>query len=177
MKPTRSPISSNRQPALPPTRSPASSKSNPRACTSAYPWSLDRRAKSRASPATTPNPALSASVRRCSVAAACSEPERHDVSQASHHHHHRVVGRRHNLGQAHLRADLPAREHRGSLHRRRRLSSLRPRGDEGGGRREGKGGQPELHPLPCRGQRVGDPRGDFRGIWPPRDRKDPHLRP
>ena len=40
-------------------------------------------------------------------------------------------GRRHHLGHAHLRADLPARERQRGLHRGRQLPPLRPRGDEG----------------------------------------------
>ena len=57
--------------------------------------------------------------------------EANDVSQAPDHRHHRFVRRRHHFGQAHLRADLPARERRGRLHRGRCIPPLRPRGDEG----------------------------------------------
>ena len=53
----------------------ASSTSSPRACTSACRWCSARRARSHASPATTPTRAPSASARRCSAIAACSAPD------------------------------------------------------------------------------------------------------
>ena len=118
------------------------------ACTSACRWSSARPGKSSASPATTPTPARSPSARRCSAIAACSAPEgaRH-VRQASHHLDHRLLRRGHDLGQAHLRADLPPREDRGRLHRGRRLPPLRPRRHEGQGRRGGAQRQSRTSPI------------------------------
>ena len=87
--------------------------------------------RSSASRATTRTPATSRSARPCSAGAACCGPEEHGhVDPSSDHLRHRLLGRGHHLGAAHLRADLPARERRGRLHRGRRLPPLRPRRDE-----------------------------------------------
>ena len=75
------------------------------------------------------------------------------VRQASHHRHHRLVGRRHDLGDAHLRADLPPRGRQRRVHRGRQLSPLRPRRDEGGdGRRGQASGNHRLQPLRTGGE-------------------------
>ena len=140
-RPTRSRCSSSRRAGGRPTRSTTSSTSCPRRCDQRTPLVFGSRERGRPHRAL---PHRSEHDRRARAAVRQSRPvpdlRRTDVRQASHHLDHRLVGRRHDVGEAHLRHDLPAREDRGRLHRGRRLPRLRPRGDEEEDRRRHRAG-------------------------------------
>ncbi len=75
--------------------------------------------------------------RHCSARAVCSRINRGlQRSNATMSAKHPIIavtgssGRRHHLGHAHVRADLPPRRRERRLRRRRQLSSLRPRRNE-----------------------------------------------
>ena len=72
-----------------------------------------------------------ASPRRCSRGAASSGCDGRRFMSRKHpdHLHHRLLGRRHDLGQEDVRADILPRTRQRRLHRGRRFPSLRPHRD------------------------------------------------
>ena len=132
----------------------------------------------RASPATTPTRAPSASARRCSAIAACSGPERARPCPPGIPSSRSPArpGAGTTSVQAHLRADFPPREDRGRLHRGRRLPPLRPR------RRcatkvaeEEKNGNPNFTHFSAEANVLEELRGGVRGIRPQGHRPHPHT--
>jgi len=119
--------------------------------------------RSRAHRAVPPRPQR-ARLRRAAVRRSRPVPRqrlagRAHVRPASDHRHHRILRRRHHVGDAHLRADLPPRGRQCGVRRGRQFPPPRPRRDAPEDGRGGRARQPQFQPFRARGKPVRGTRG------------------